>query len=327
MKNKNIWLVIFALIELGCASTFDRKTYIAQANVNGFDDILRQFEGDPNDTFQDEDWKFERSSILNLTRKLSACTKQVTEIDEAHFQAAAIIDQRAALDRVSAVCPQSMRPQVNLNSEESDDQLFSEYFINNIKGQLILTDRITRLQNINNKTIASLTKKSDPDLDIHLYNAAGDGDLKLVKALIAQGANVNSQVIDGRTRRGWTALMAAALSGRIEITKYLLSHGANVEAKMQGGETALFKAAGNGKLDIVRILIKANANVNAQDDNGNTVLIVAAIAGHEKIVRLLINAKADVNVVNNSGVTALMWPVEHGNKAIVKMLKAAGAKR
>lgn len=68
-----------------------------------------------------------------------------------------------------------------------------------------------------------------------LYNAATIHDLELFKVLLsAPGASVNSLGMHGET-----PLHAAALEGNVEVVQYLLSSGANVNARSADGQTPL----------------------------------------------------------------------------------------
>ena len=72
-----------------------------------------------------------------------------------------------------------------------------------------------------------------------MATAAVEGDLKIIEALLAAGADVESPNAEGQT-----ALMVVARTGRVDTSKLLLDKGADVNAKEQfGGQTALMWAA------------------------------------------------------------------------------------
>jgi len=79
---------------------------------------------------------------------------------------------------------------------------------------------------------------------------------------------------------GRTALHIASYDGKDEIAKYLISKGADVNAKNDIGWTPLHQAAADtghaehdaGKLEVAKILISNGANVNATDSRGLTPL-------------------------------------------------------
>jgi ankyrin repeat protein len=69
--------------------------------------------------------------------------------------------------------------------------------------------------------------------------------------------------------RSNAVLMAAVDFGHHELVRWLLSQGANVNAKAQA--TALHSAAWNGDLEMVKLLVAAGADVSARDaEHDNT---------------------------------------------------------
>ena len=55
------------------------------------------------------------------------------------------------------------------------------------------------------------------------------------------------------------------------------------------GNTVLIEAASCGHLEIVKYLIEKGADINAKNRNGNTALVEATSKGHLEIVKLLTN--------------------------------------
>ncbi len=78
-----------------------------------------------------------------------------------------------------------------------------------------------------------------------LIDAIKQGNLDAVKALVAQGADVNA-----RTKSGSTPLMYAADRNRPDIARFLINKGADVNAKNGTNDTALIHASvkGNAKV-------------------------------------------------------------------------------
>ena len=103
---------------------------------------------------------------------------------------------------------------------------------------------------------------------LHYSGSAFNGHLDVTKYLISQGAEVNRGDNDG-----WTALHSLLLRrGHLDVTKYLISQGAEVNKGDNDGMTALHSAASRGHLDVTRYLISQGAEVNKGDNDGKTAL-------------------------------------------------------
>jgi WD40 repeat protein/uncharacterized protein YecT (DUF1311 family) len=114
-------------------------------------------------------------------------------------------------------------------------------------------------------------------------------------------------------------------NGNVEVVKALIAAKADVNIRSgKNGRTALIGASRFGYVAVVKELLSAKADVNAKSDNGDTALIEASRYGHIEVVRELLAAKADVNVKNNDGGTALM-EASKGYDEVVKLLRGAGA--
>ena len=69
---------------------------------------------------------------------------------------------------------------------------------------------------------------------------------------------------------GWTPLHEATNNGHLDVTEYLVTHGADINNRGgQGckGTTPLIDAATNGHIEIMELLLKYGANVIAKDDH------------------------------------------------------------
>ncbi len=166
-----------------------------------------------------------------------------------------------------------------------------------------------------------------------LIAAAGLGDSIAVEALLNDGADANA-----RDKLGQTALMAAALNGRLRVVEALLKRrkpwwnlfakGAQVNARRNDGRSALMFASADCHLDVVKVLLDRGAKVNIKDTGGYTALVLAAPPrkGSREVVKLLIDKGADVNATPRDGWSALMWASQSGHLDIVQALLAKGAR-
>lgn len=154
--------------------------------------------------------------------------------------------------------------------------------------------------------------------DTLLLDAARKGDIKKVRKLLEQGADVDAKDIDGLT-----ALHEAAENKHTDVVKVLLQAGAdaNIRDRKWYAWTPLDKAVMNGCVDIVKVLLEAGADVNAKHGEHNlTVLMMAALSGHTETVAALLDAGADVNTSRTDGDTALHWAAMTGQAETVRLL-------
>jgi uncharacterized protein len=100
-------------------------------------------------------------------------------------------------------------------------------------------------------------------------DAAQDGDLKQLKILIDIVEDINCTTDDN-----WTALLEASVHGP-ELTRLLLSKGANPNIASNRGFTPLMRAAGHGNIEVVKLLLKSGANINLRDINRKTAYDLA----------------------------------------------------
>src|SRR5207253_9555368 len=106
------------------------------------------------------------------------------------------------------------------------------------------------------------------------------------KKLVEAGANPNAAQINGVT-----SLMTGARTGELEVVKALVAHGADVRVAMPAtGQTALMWATAGGHLDVIRELIVRGADVHVPSTIGSTPLLFAARNGDIEAAKILIAA-------------------------------------
>ena len=205
-----------------------------------------------------------------------------------------------------------------------------------------------------------------PDGNSVLVLASHSGHGALATFLLEKGADPNA------AGAGYTALHAAVLTGDLALVKALLAHGANPSAQITQatplrrtgedlalpssllGATPFFLAAKFVEAGMMRVLVAAGADHSLPTKNGTTPLIAAAglgSAGAEnrrginltanksaapdpadeetrtlEAVKLVVELGLDVNASDDGGDTALFGAVSKGFTTVVQLLVDRGAK-
>ena len=99
--------------------------------------------------------------------------------------------------------------------------------------------------------------KTQRYMQLQMHFAAAEGDLTRVKELVAKGHQLNTfDDLD------WTPLHHAAKGNHVELVRYLIHSGADVNAhdEQKIGNTVLNQVAANCSLEMARILVEAGAD-------------------------------------------------------------------
>lgn len=139
-----------------------------------------------------------------------------------------------------------------------------------------------------------MSKSNDPPItrrQLRLFRASEAGETPLMAQLFVEGFDVN-----GRNCAGLSALHFAA-SGQVQAVRWLLSHGADVNAVSRVGLSPLMIAARDGRAEIVRLLLEAGADVGAAvasvpeayNHAGRSAL---SLASDDQVIALLGQAKS-----------------------------------
>ena len=134
-----------------------------------------------------------------------------------------------------------------------------------------------------------------------LYYAAFCGLYDLTERLIVKHPeHVNA--VGGRI----VAPLPAALHGRhFQVADLLHRQGAAVDVRGFNERTPLHRVSTYGDIDVMRWLLHHGADVNAWEDDGWTPLHDASVNRHSEAVQVLFDHKADVNSRNQEGNTPL----------------------
>jgi len=172
--------------------------------------------------------------------------------------------------------------------------------------------------------------------DQEIHEVAESGNFIDLKSLI----DSDIKLVDANGWFGTKPLHYASRSGNLECVKYLVEHGADVNAKgIVNKTTPIFEASTD---EVAKFLHTNGASLDVISDSGRVPLDYAIQGKHVEVVNYLVKSGVDVNFIKTPNFyhTMLQWAINEiilndekiGNKAdidksfsIVEILLNAGA--
>ena len=167
-----------------------------------------------------------------------------------------------------------------------------------------------------------------------------EGDVEKVKGFIAAGVDINGRA----PCSGGAPLDSAICGGHMDLVRYLVNAGADVNGVGYDDGTPLAAAASQGSVEAVELLLANGADANlASQTTGGTPLHAAAgrgfAHGTTECVRLLLEAGANPNAKTKVGVpttsfsrdvcvvgeTPLHLAAAYGDEQMIQLLIDSGA--
>jgi len=158
----------------------------------------------------------------------------------------------------------------------------------------------TRIQVLGVCWLICLSPLGDAGAEPQLIESVTNRDTEALRALVAQGADVN--VLQPR---GATALHWAAHCDDRPTAELMRPSGARVNVANSHGIAPLGFACENGNAPMAERLLHAGADINAGNNAGEAAFHGAAYRGNEPGVQYLADQGAAVNPTNKNGRTPL----------------------
>ena len=166
-------------------------------------------------------------------------------------------------------------------------------------------------------TTASHPPERRPECSLH--EAAARADLEQIKLHLAWGADINLKDKSGRTPLHWAmgyfefSMPLAEVNQRLSAVEFLLANRADVNATDEYGMTPLHAAAEGLYPEVVKFLITMGANVNAKSKMGVPLHCVQ----HPEVAKLLLVHGAELKNLDYIDQTPLHHFVEIGRPQVI----------
>ncbi|XP_051923058.1 KN motif and ankyrin repeat domain-containing protein 1a [Hippocampus zosterae] len=188
--------------------------------------------------------------------------------------ASAVAGYLAAL---GAVSPDVLRHVVNMADGNGNTAL--HYSVSHSNFAVVEKLLEADVCNVNQQNKAGYT----PIMLAALAAVETPADMRVVEELFGKG-DVNARA----SQAGQTGLMLAVSHGRMDMVRALLANGADVNVQDDEGSTALMCASEHGHADIVKLLLaQPGADATLSDGDESNALSIALEAGHKDIAVLL----------------------------------------
>lgn len=175
---------------------------------------------------------------------------------------------------------------LNLNSVDKNG--------NGIFNYVAKTGNINLLNSLLNKGV----KGNDNAFIFAAYGTRGNtNNIAFYKYLVSIGLNLKNAAIDGET----PLHIVAARNSNLELIKYFLEKGLDVNAIDHSGNTPFINAASKNNFEIITTLFQQVKDINQKNNNGESALALAIANNTPEVVGFLLENKADVATENAKG--------------------------
>ncbi|MEN9358928.1 MAG: hypothetical protein RL095_463 [Verrucomicrobiota bacterium] len=236
----------------------------------------------------------DRVNPLGQTELIHFSAKQNTDLEFMKF----LLDHGAKVDAIDDLNNQALH-------------YAAQYHKLPLYKLLIERGAKTDYQNHEGKTPMDLAGPID---DAETFVSRADAPIRLhyLEFQIFRGAK-----IDMVNKKGFQAIHQASINGNWDTLKFLLDHGANINAKDSRGKTPLHHLveSRNYKRDeVLKNLLKLGPKIDEVDENGDQAIHLAASKGNSNCCSILIKNGADIHAKNRNGVEMIDLVKDKNNR-------------
>jgi truncated hemoglobin YjbI len=308
--------------------------------IEAFAAFLAQFLGGPSEDAQRRWWlsiheSHERFKI-GLEERAAWMSNMVQAFDDAAIGEPIRTELLALFDRASAyLVNQGEKPVWKAQSQTLENNNTRAEVSRRWEAQIQMDEAVSAISSGNSDRAISLAESSAFSIcsrSAHcgllalMIQSGNDVMLRYVREKVTR----DPALVHERVRYGRTLLQEAAAAGNLAMAEFLLSIGADPNARDNSGHTPLYSVANEcgvaGGGNVVRTLVRGGADVNADDGVKHcTPLHMAARRGNLEIAEALLDCGGSIDARDSIGDTPLRRAVNCNKVGLASLLLARGA--
>jgi len=169
--------------------------------------------------------------------------------------------------------------------------------------------------------------KSSINLWSPLLSALSNGHLEVADKLLEGGASATHRTKTGISALHLVAEIkttdAQKLAKQVDITEKLIQMGCEIKFMAQGGPSLIIAASISGNIELFNRFLSGGAPLEHRDQYGRTALHIAAYCGHLPIVNRLLEMGVGANVLSIDHESPLIEAADTGHTEVLKCLLEA----
>jgi truncated hemoglobin YjbI len=199
-----------------------------------------------------------------------------------------------------------------------------------LSRQMALDEAVSAIKTGNAERAIALAGSCSPTVHCGLFALMIHSGQDALVEYVRERVTRDPAMVHARVRYGRTLLQEAAAAGNRPMTEFLLTMGADPNARDNSGHTPLYSAGNQCTVaaggDVVRALVRAGANVNASDGVKRcTPLHMAARRGNVEIAKAVLDCGANIEARDKSGDTPLRRAMNCRKPGVAALLRAHDA--